>query len=107
MTRPLGFDVTDWSQRFAVLADPTRLALLAHIHHAGLDAHRRGQLTVADLAARCHITSNTASQALRTLRERGWVTADKDPSDERVVRYRLTNSTVHSILHQIMGATHQ
>lgn len=106
MHTDLGISIHDWSQRFTVLADPTRLALLAHMHHAGLDHDHRGQLTVAELAERCAISRNAASQALRALRELGWITADKDPADSRAVRYKLTDDTVHTILHSVMGATH-
>ena len=93
-------DVNDWAARFDLLADPTRLGLLAHMHHAG-----PGVATVSDLAESVGITRNAASQALRILREQGWVSATRDSADGRVVRYRLDDETVHRILH-LMGAHH-
>lgn len=93
-------NLSDWAQRFELLADPTRLALLAHMHQAG-----PGVATVSDLAAATGITGNAASQALRILRDRGWVSSRRDPDDGRVVRYSLADATVHDILH-FMGARH-
>lgn len=93
-------DLADWAARFDLLADPTRLGLLAHMHHAG-----PGVSTVSALADSVGITRNAASQALRVLREQGWVAATRDPVDGRVVRYSLVDDTVHRILH-LMGARH-
>ncbi|WP_375292915.1 ArsR/SmtB family transcription factor [Dietzia sp. SYD-A1] len=93
-------DLGGWAERFELLGDPTRLGLLAHMHQAG-----PGVATVSDLAAATGITRNAASQALRILRDRGWVTASRDPEDGRVVRYSLADDTVHRILH-LMGARH-
>lgn len=93
-------DVDDWAARFDLLADPTRLGLLAHMHHAG-----PGVATVSDLADAVGITRNAASQALRILREQGWVFATRDETDGRIVRYTLVDDTVHRILH-LMGARH-
>ncbi|GAA1052477.1 MULTISPECIES: ArsR/SmtB family transcription factor [Dietzia] len=93
-------DLTDWAERFELLGDPTRLGLLAHMHHVG-----PGVATVSDLAEAAGITRNAASQALRILRDRGWVRAARDADDGRVVRYSLADDTVHRILH-LMGARH-
>ncbi|MEH6380974.1 MAG: metalloregulator ArsR/SmtB family transcription factor [Dietzia cercidiphylli] len=93
-------DLTDWAERFELLGDPTRLGLLAHMHHVG-----PGVATVSDLAEAAGITRNAASQALRILRDRGWVRAARDADDGRVVRYSLDDDTVHRILH-LMGARH-
>ncbi|MCT2273869.1 ArsR/SmtB family transcription factor [Dietzia cinnamea] len=93
-------DVDDWAGRFDLLADPTRLGLLAHMHHAG-----PGVATVSDLAGAVGISRNAASQALRILREQGWVSATRDETDGRIVRYTLVDDTVHRILH-LMGARH-
>ncbi|MBB1021251.1 winged helix-turn-helix transcriptional regulator [Dietzia sp. E1] len=93
-------DVDDWAARFDLLADPTRLGLLAHMHHAGPVV-----ATVSDLAEAVGITRNAASQALRILREQGWVSATRDETDGRIVRYTLVDDTVHRILH-LMGARH-
>lgn len=93
-------DVDDWAARFDVLADPTRLGLLAYMHHAG-----PGVATVSDLAGAVGITRNATSQALRVLRDQGWVSATRDQSDGRIVCYSLIDDTVHRILH-LMGARH-
>ena len=93
-------DLTDWGERFELLGDPTRLGLLAHMHHVG-----PGVATVSDLAEAAGITRNAASQALRILRDRGWVRAARGADDGRVVRYSLADDTVHRILH-LMGARH-
>lgn len=99
-THPHGLDLEDWSTRFALLGDPTRLALLAHMHAVG-----PGVATVTVLAAASGITRNAASKALRVLRDQGWVRADPDPQDGRGQRYSLADETVHRILH-LMGARH-
>ncbi|WP_420714508.1 hypothetical protein [Rhodococcus sp. RDE2] len=43
------------------------------------------------------------SQALRLLREQGWVAATRQG---RLMRYRSVDVTVHSLLHTV-GADHQ
>ena len=91
-------DVNDWAARFDLLADPTRLGLLAHMHHAG-----PGFATVSDLADAVGITRNAASQALRILRDQGWVEARREG---RTVRYRLVDASVHTVLH-LMGQQHR
>ena len=70
------------------------------MHHAG-----PGVATVSDVAGAVGITRNAASQALRILREQGWVSATRDETDGRIVRYTLVDETVHRILH-LMGARH-
>ncbi|MFL0579631.1 ArsR/SmtB family transcription factor [Dietzia sp. 179-F 9C3 NHS] len=97
---PATIDLPGWATRFDLLGDPTRLALLAHMHDAG-----PGVATVSDLATAAGITRNAASQALRVLRDQGWVRADRDPTDGRAQRYTLADDTVHTILH-LMGARH-
>ena len=93
-------DLDGWASRFDLLGDPTRLALLAHMHDAG-----PGICTVTDLADAADITRNAASQALRVLRDQGWVRSERDPADGRSQRYSLADDTVHRILH-LMGARH-
>lgn len=90
-------DISAWTDLFRLLGDPTRLRLLAAMHHAG-----PGTASVGELAAAAGITDTAASQALRTLRLQGWV---HDERDGRTVRYTLTDATVHAVLHFI-GATH-
>lgn len=89
--------ITDWAERFALLGDPTRLRLLAAMHRAG-----PGRATVADLAAAASTSPNTASQALRVLRDQGWVRSERHG---KAFRYTLVDDTVHELLH-LMGATH-
>lgn len=96
----IGLELDDWATRFDLLGDPTRLALLAHMHAAG-----PGISTVTELAEAAGITRNAASQALRVLREQGWVRSERNPSDGRSQRYSLADDTVHRILH-LMGARH-
>ncbi|AFR09405.1 metalloregulator ArsR/SmtB family transcription factor [Nocardiopsis alba] len=90
-------DIGAWADRFRLLGDPTRLRLLAAMHHAG-----PAKASVGELAEMAGITDVAASQALRTLRLQGWV---QDERDGRTVRYTLVDTTVHALLHQ-MGAEH-
>jgi len=73
---------------FAVLADPTRLALLTCISAAG-------PISVSDLAAATGLNDTTVSQALRHLRAAQIVTTERDG---RIIRYRLTSHPVSVIL---------
>ena len=73
---------------FAVLADPTRLALLTCISAAG-------PISVSDLVAATGLNDTTVSQALRYLRAAQIVTTERDG---RVIRYRLTSHPVGAIL---------
>lgn len=76
------------SELFALLGDPTRLALLHCIHAAG-------SICVTDLAVATGLNDTTVSQALRLLRARGAVTADRDG---RVLRYRVRDPAVVGLL---------
>lgn len=82
-----------WVTRFALLADPTRLTLLLCIHAAV-------EICVSDLAVAAGLKDTTTSQALRLLRAQGLVATRRDG---RVVRYRLADETVHTLLHQVAG----
>jgi ArsR family transcriptional regulator, lead/cadmium/zinc/bismuth-responsive transcriptional repressor len=73
---------------FAVLGDPTRLALLLCIRAAGL-------ISVSDLAAATGFHDTTVSQTLRYLRAAQVVTAERDG---RVIRYRLVSGPVADLL---------
>jgi DNA-binding transcriptional ArsR family regulator len=86
--------IRDWADRFALLADPGRLALLLGIHAVP-------DICVSDLSVAAGMNDTAVSQALRLLRTAGLVAARKDG---RVMRYRLVDDTVHTVLHQI--ATH-
>lgn len=88
-------DTQGWADRFGLLGDPTRLAMLAHMHlHPGA--------TVSELADAAGVTADTASQALRGLRERGLVASRRDG---RQKRYELTDEVAHAALHWL-GHTH-
>src|SRR5271168_921565 len=76
------------AQRFAVLADPTRLTILTCIQAAG-------PISVSDLAAATGINDATVSQTLRYLRAAQTVIAEREG---RVVRYRLASTPVTTLL---------
>lgn len=59
-------DTTGWAQRFDLLSDPHRLEIL-------LCLHRAPGICVSDLAAALGRSENAVSQALRVLRQQGWV----------------------------------
>ncbi|WP_460446674.1 ArsR/SmtB family transcription factor [Angustibacter aerolatus] len=80
-----------WARRFAVLGDPTRLALLLCIHHAP-------GIRVSDLATATGRGESTVSQALRLLRAAGLV---RDRRDGRTVRYELADDVLHELLHVV------
>jgi ArsR family transcriptional regulator, lead/cadmium/zinc/bismuth-responsive transcriptional repressor len=73
---------------FAVLGDPTRLALLTCIQAAG-------PISVSDLAAATGFNDTTVSQTLRYLRAASAVTTERDG---RVIRYRLADGPVADLL---------
>jgi len=73
---------------FAVLGDPTRLAVLTCIRAAG-------PISVSDLAAATGFNDTTVSQTLRYLRAASAVTAERDG---RVIRYRLAGGPVADLL---------
>jgi DNA-binding transcriptional ArsR family regulator len=64
---------------FALLADPNRLMLLVCIQRAG-------PISVSDLAMAVDMNDTTVSQALRLLRAKGLVSAQRDG---RIIRYQL------------------
>src|SRR5580693_559423 len=76
------------ARQFALLGDPTRLALLTCIHAAG-------PISVSDLAAATGINDTTVSQTLRHLRATQTVTTERDG---RVIRYRLASATIAALL---------
>ncbi len=80
--------LTAWASRFALLAEPGRLAMLLAIH-------RVGPIAVSDLSLSTGVSETGVSQALRLLRAAGTVTAERDG---RVVRYRLTDPQVAALL---------
>ncbi|MEU5366286.1 helix-turn-helix domain-containing protein [Streptomyces sp. NPDC005925] len=80
--------VRAWADRFSLLADAKRLALL-------LALHRTEPLAVSDLALATGMNDPAASQALRLLRAAGVVEREKDG---RVVRYRVVDAEVRGLL---------
>lgn len=83
--------VRTWADRFSLLADPGRLALL-------LALHRAGPLAVSDLAVATGMNDPAVSQALRLLRTAEVVVGEKQG---RIVRYRVTDSVVLELLKQV------
>ena len=88
-------DTTGWTLRFDLLSDPNRLEIM-------LGLHRAPGICVGDLAAALGRSENTVSQALRVLRQQGWVSSTRVG---RTVTYRLEDEIVHDLLHWI-GARH-
>ena len=88
-------DTIGWTQRFDLLSDPNRLEIL-------LVLHRAPGICVGDLAAALGRSENAVSQALRVLRQQGWVSSTRVG---RLVSYRLEDEIVHDLLHWI-GARH-
>jgi DNA-binding transcriptional ArsR family regulator len=88
-------DTAGWTQRFDLLSDPHRLEIL-------LCLHREPGIFVGDLAAALGRSENAVSQALRVLRQQGWVSSTRVG---RSVSYRLEDEIVHDLLHWI-GARH-
>lgn len=88
-------DIGRWTQRFDLLSDPHRLAIL-------LSLHRAPGICVGDLASALGRSENAVSQALRILRQQGWVSSTRIG---RAASYRLEDHTVHELLHWI-GAGH-
>jgi DNA-binding transcriptional ArsR family regulator len=84
-----------WAERFALLADPTRLRLLVCINAAG-------PISVSDLAAAVDLNSDTVSQTLRLLRASHTVTTQRDG---RIIRYLLADSTIHELLNRVTSAS--
>ena len=88
-------DIDGWTQRFDLLSDPHRLAIL-------LSLHRVPGICVGELAEALGRSENAVSQALRILRQQGWVTSSRVG---RQVSYQMDDHTVHDLLHWI-GAAH-
>ncbi|MBV9023340.1 MAG: helix-turn-helix transcriptional regulator [Streptomycetaceae bacterium] len=83
-----------WANRFSLLSEPHRLTVLLAVHHAG-------PIAVTDLATATGVNDTAVSQILRLLRASGTVTAHKDG---RVVRYRLSDPHMASLLGQLHSA---
>ena len=91
-------DLADrWAGLFKLLGDPTRLRLLAVMHHRA-----PGTATVTDLAEATGVRVATASAALRAMEAAGVVSGERVG---REVRYTLANSRIHDVLHHV-GFSH-
>ncbi len=84
-------DVAGWAERFKLVADPSRLALLLCIANAG-------PISVTDLAVAADMNDTTVSQALRLLRATGTVVARRDG---RIIRYELADDRVGLLLEHV------
>lgn len=82
------------ADRFALLADPGRLALLLALHTAG-------PVAVTDLAVATGMRDPAVSQALRLLRAAGAVEGERDG---RVIRYRVVDKEIAALLGRYAGA---
>ena len=80
--------VREWSERFALLSDPTRLSLLLCICAAG-------PISVTDLAVAVDQNPDTVSQTLRLLRAHRTVSTQRDG---RVIRYQIADATINDLL---------
>ena len=80
--------VDAWSARFALCADPHRLAILICVRDAG-------PISVTDLALATGMNATAVSQALRLLRAAKAVTGERDG---RVIRYRLCDDELDGVL---------
>jgi ArsR family transcriptional regulator, lead/cadmium/zinc/bismuth-responsive transcriptional repressor len=89
-------NVAEWSSRFALLGDPSRLALLIAIAQAG-------PISVTDLAVATDLNDTTVSHALRLLRAAGIVVTHRDG---HVIRYELADAEVEQLLEHVTSATH-
>ncbi|MEV5878456.1 metalloregulator ArsR/SmtB family transcription factor [Streptomyces sp. NPDC052101] len=76
------------AERFSLLSDPGRLALLLALHEAG-------PIAVTDLALATGMRDTAVSQALRLLRTAGIVEGERDG---RIVRYRLVDGPISALL---------
>ena len=83
--------IGEWSTRFALLADPTRLKVLLCIKAAG-------PISVSDLAVATDLNDDTTSQALRHLRASQVVGTEREG---RIVRYRVTDPLVADLLERV------
>jgi DNA-binding transcriptional ArsR family regulator len=87
-------NIDTWAQRFSLLGDRSRLALLLAIARAG-------PISVTDLAVATDMNDTTVSQALRLLRAAGTVVARRDG---RIIRYELDDDQI-GVLLKNLGAS--
>jgi DNA-binding transcriptional ArsR family regulator len=82
-----------WSNRFALLGDPRRLALVISIAAAG-------PISVTDLAVAADMNDTTVSHALRLLRASGTVVTSRDG---HIIRYALADDRIKELLEHVVG----
>lgn len=87
----MGPTLDEWTNAFAVCADPTRLKLLIALHAAP-------EATVSELATAVESTPNTVTQALRKLHDAG-ITEPRTHGRHR--RWRLIDPRIHGLLHHL------
>ncbi len=87
--------VREWSDRFAMLGDPSRLRLLLLIH-------REGPISVGDLSDLTALKPTTVSHALRILRFHGMVDTTRDG---RSRLYRLSDDVAAALLDHLPATT--
>ena len=80
-----------WERAITVCADPTRLKLLVALHAAP-------EASVSDLAHAVGVSPNAVTQALRKLEDLEIAVPRRDG---RHRRWRLTDATVHALLHHV------
>jgi DNA-binding transcriptional ArsR family regulator len=88
-------DVAGWTERLALLADPTRLRVQLCLHYMP-------GLNVRQIASVTDVTATVVSQTLRRPRTNGWVVSEKAGREQL---YRLADERLHAMLHA-MGARH-
>lgn len=79
------------ARQFALLGDPTRLALLMCISSAE-------PISVSDLVVATGVNDTTVSQTLRHLRAAQAVNTERDG---RVIRYRLADEIIRELLGRV------
>lgn len=84
-------DPLDWVGTFGLLSDPTRMKLLLAIH-------TRPDSAVFELAEETGLSTNTVTQALRTLHNAGVVSVRREG---RYRRWTLVLEPAHQLLHHI------
>lgn len=82
------------ADRFSLLGEPGRLALLLALHAVG-------PMAVSDLSVATGMKDPAVSQAMRLLRAGGVVAGDKDG---RVVRYRIVDAATAALLDHLAQA---
>ncbi|MGM9611887.1 MAG: MarR family winged helix-turn-helix transcriptional regulator [Butyricicoccus sp.] len=82
--------------RFRRLRIPERIGMLPRAEHILLESIRSGldedgtPLNAACMARQMHISAPAVSRTMRRLRERGYITADPNPEDRRLLRAQIT-----------------